>query len=215
MTDVQADGERWIGKNGNGLFASTDRGASWSPLDAGLPDLDGGGLYAASLVPTSAGLLLFYTGTEGAAAARLDGDAWTPLDVDLPAAVELTSVLEGDDGYLYGGSRGSGLWRTPIDFALPIATASGPDRGVLALLPPSPNPARGPVAVRFSLPEPADVSLDVLDVLGRRVALLASGRQPAGEMAVQWRADGLAPGLYLVRLQTPDGVRVRRITVAR
>jgi flagellar hook capping protein FlgD len=70
---------------------------------------------------------------------------------------------------------------------------------------PSPNPARGPLGLRFTLPEDAPVTLAIMDVNGRRVRGLASGSLPAGEHVVNWDlrdADGrpVRSGVYFARL---------------
>ena len=86
--------------------------------------------------------------------------------------------------------------------------------GVVALLPPAPNPFEGSVRLRFVLEAPSDARLDVFDALGRRVASLA-GAFGAGEQSVQLDAGALAPGAYLVRLTAAGEVRTRRIVRAR
>jgi hypothetical protein len=54
------------------------------------------------------------------------------------------------------------------------------------------------------------------DVLGRRVATLASGRYEAGRHAVRVEARGLASGVYFVRMEASGGFRAqRRLTVVR
>ena len=85
----------------------------------------------------------------------------------------------------------------------------GPDAG-LALLAPAPNPFRGSTRLRFRLDAPGDVSLEVFDALGRRVARLA-GTFGAGEHPVPLDGAALAPGAYLVRLAAAGQVRTQRI----
>lgn len=69
----------------------------------------------------------------------------------------------------------------------------------------APNPARGNTTLEFGLPAEADVSLEVIDMAGRRVASLAEGRHSAGLHRVTWTGETssgrAAPGMYLVRLQ--------------
>ena len=77
-----------------------------------------------------------------------------------------------------------------------------------------PNPARGDVSVRYTVAAPGAVRLEVLDVLGRRVALLRDGVAAAGPHGATWAARSAPAGLYLVRLTGRDGVSVRRVTVA-
>lgn len=82
-----------------------------------------------------------------------------------------------------------------------------------------PNPASGPLTVRYALPSSAPVRLAVFDVLGREVALLADGVQAAGTHEAQSAQGGLASGVYVVRLETGSGavrqVRTQRVTVVR
>jgi hypothetical protein len=80
-----------------------------------------------------------------------------------------------------------------------------------------PNPAVESATIRFALPRDANVRLSILDIQGREVARLAEGRMAAGHHEATWAPAGaqksVAPGVYLVRFETPRGVRVRRIVV--
>jgi hypothetical protein len=69
--------------------------------------------------------------------------------------------------------------------------------------------------VRYATPEAGRVTLAVYDVLGRRVAVLADAVQPAGPHEATLNAEGLASGVYLVRLTTPTGRQTQRLTVVR
>ncbi|WP_412070533.1 hypothetical protein [Rubrivirga sp. IMCC43871] len=78
-----------------------------------------------------------------------------------------------------------------------------------------PNPARGAATVRYSVAGVGPVRVRVLDVLGREVAVLASGPRQPGAHTATMDASALAAGLYLVVLDA-DGSRLSRtITVAR
>lgn len=76
-----------------------------------------------------------------------------------------------------------------------------------------PNPATGPLVVRYALPEVEPVRFSVYDLLGREVAVLADGVQPVGRHEA--RLSGLAAGTYIVRIEVGDGeeVLMRRVTV--
>ena len=87
--------------------------------------------------------------------------------------------------------------------------------GVLALDLPFPNPATAGATVRYRLPAPVPVRLEAFDVLGRRVAVLAEGEQPAGPHAARFDASALATGVYLLRLDAGGQVLSRRVTVVR
>ena len=82
-----------------------------------------------------------------------------------------------------------------------------------------PNPTTGRAIVPLSLPEAAHVRLSLYDVLGREAAVLVDGRLDAGRHGVALQADGLAPGVYVLRaVVSADAGTVAltgRVTVAR
>ena len=55
----------------------------------------------------------------------------------------------------------------------------------------------------------------VYDLAGRLVATPASGRMTAGEHEVTWDVAGVAPGVYVYRLEAGGEVASRRLVVAR
>ncbi|AXJ01750.1 Por secretion system C-terminal sorting domain-containing protein [Cyclonatronum proteinivorum] len=65
-----------------------------------------------------------------------------------------------------------------------------------------PNPFNPTTNINFTLPESADIRLDVFNVLGQRVATLANGTFSAGVHTVQFDASRLSSGVYLYRLQS-------------
>ncbi len=63
-----------------------------------------------------------------------------------------------------------------------------------------PNPFNPQTAIRFGLPETAQVRLVVYDVRGRQVRVLAEGVRAAGMHEVTFDATGLPSGVYFYRL---------------
>jgi photosystem II stability/assembly factor-like uncharacterized protein len=84
-----------------------------------------------------------------------------------------------------------------------------------ALSVPRPNPFSGETSIAFALPEAADVALEVFDLGGRRVALLARGRKDAGQHAVSFRPRSggaeLPSGVYFVRLVAGPFARTHKL----
>lgn len=80
-----------------------------------------------------------------------------------------------------------------------------------------PNPASSFATAEFTLAERAAVTLDVYDALGRRALRTAVGERGVGSYRVTLDLDGLASGVYLVRLADEAGTLLdaRRLTVAR
>jgi hypothetical protein len=79
----------------------------------------------------------------------------------------------------------------------------------------APNPAPTAAQIAFTLPADASVRVEVLDVGGRRVSLLADGVTGAGAHSLRWSMQdgGSGAGVYFVRLSTATGTLVRRMVV--
>ena len=96
-----------------------------------------------------------------------------------------------------------------------IATEGTPEAGRLALRPVAPNPVAGSTTLRYELAEAADVEVVVVNVLGQRVATLATGPTPAGAHAVTIDASGLAAGTYFVQVRADGEAQARPFVVVR
>lgn len=83
-----------------------------------------------------------------------------------------------------------------------------------------PNPFNPVTTVAFSLPRDGDVTVEVLDLQGRRLRALATGHRSAGEHRVTWdgRDDAgraVASGVYLVRAAGAGMVTFHKVVLAR
>lgn len=81
-----------------------------------------------------------------------------------------------------------------------------------------PNPAGGAANVHYGVPRPAWVTLDVLDVHGRRVARLADRLHEAGGHDLAWDGRGpggarLPAGVYLLDLRSGGRRDVKRLVL--
>jgi len=78
-----------------------------------------------------------------------------------------------------------------------------------------PNPVSGASVISFAVPRTDQVSLEVYDILGRRVATLFEGARDAGQYQATWDATGLPGGVYFARLSVGRDVSVRKLAVTR
>lgn len=81
-----------------------------------------------------------------------------------------------------------------------------------------PNPFRGTTTIAFDLPVESPVTLEVFDLLGRRVAVLADATHAAGRHSVEWDLRDLAgarvrPGVYAYRLTAGEYRERRKMNV--
>jgi hypothetical protein len=125
-------------------------------------------------------------------------------------AVAVTMVFVGTSGqncWALADSVGLSLSCTA---AADVPWPAGPAGLQLAV---APEPAVTEARVSFALPAAGPARLEVLDVTGRRVALLADGPRPAGRYELRWspRRAGAGAGVYFIRLATPSGTLARKL----
>ena len=60
-----------------------------------------------------------------------------------------------------------------------------------------PNPFNPTTTISFDLRQSSSITLRVYDMLGREVAVLASGDFPAGHFEAMWDATGFSSGVYV------------------
>ena len=149
--------------------------------------------------------------------------------VSSPAAsgADFSSAELGDwfDTVDYRGAfaPGAPVWATgwtALDTEGFLSGLATPNEGGAAsagfgLAPVYPNPARGTATVAFELDRPQVAMVAVYDVLGREVAVLARGEQPAGRTTLALDAAGLPAGLYVVRLAGEAATATQKVVVVR
>jgi hypothetical protein len=89
--------------------------------------------------------------------------------------------------------------------AVGVSTEEAPVPGEAVSFSSYPNPFTDQMTVAYRLDAPSQVTLDVYDLLGRRVARLLDAPSHAGEHRLDWTAAeqtdiGLSSGIYLLRL---------------
>jgi flagellar hook assembly protein FlgD len=84
----------------------------------------------------------------------------------------------------------------------------------------TPNPSTGQVMIRYTLPKPTVVTIEVFDAAGSMVRRLDEGQRPAGAFSTPWdgRDDNgrdLPTGVYFARIVTGQGSAMGRAVIAR
>jgi hypothetical protein len=78
-----------------------------------------------------------------------------------------------------------------------------------------PNPFNPSTRIRYGLPEQSRVKLEVYNMLGNVVAELVSGERSKGLYEVEWRAENLPSGVYLVRVFSESVETSKRFIASR
>jgi hypothetical protein len=74
-----------------------------------------------------------------------------------------------------------------------------------------PNPFNPSTLIQYSIAEPGNVTLEVYNMLGQKVAELVNTTQAAGKYSVQFDAAGLSSGVYLYQLRAGNYFETRKM----
>ena len=142
------------------------------------------------------------------------GDSFDSPCIDMGRPDILDSLLDCDHGLgtLISDMGAYGGWDS-IGIGIDDPQNQFPDR--YALSQNYPNPFNASTAFEYQLPRNSQVKFVIYDVLGKQVAILRDGLQTAGHHQVIWRADDLASGIYLYRLQAEDFIETRRMVIVK
>lgn len=118
-----------------------------------------------------------------------------------------------DSGFAFSADGGSlGIFRlfpvSSVEESAVVRLGGGPE---LVLE----NPVLGGTEILIRLANEDPIRLDVLDVQGRRAALLHDGRVAARDLRLRWEAATLPSGRYYLRASTPGGETIRPVLVIR
>jgi hypothetical protein len=144
------------------------------------------------------------------------------------AAVVPVTGLCGPSSESYGGQCISHVALSPGETrtvtygpADPGASTTGVPGGPAGTaLSVSPNPFRPRTSIAFTTTRAGQVSVRVYDVSGQLVRTLADGSLGSGSHLLEWNGAmqsgrRAAPGVYFVRLRSPDGESSRRVLLMR
>ena len=194
------------GEDAARVYRTDDAGATWTAIDAGLPDAPANDVLFDPADPDR-----LFLGTDvGTFWSRDGGATWDVLGSDLPLAPVTDLDLEGRS--LVAATYGRGLHR--LDLARLPTSGEAPPGAALALSL-APNPASGATVLRFSLSAPGRASAEVFDARGRSVLVSPAAPFGAGEGRLRLDLARLPPGVYTVRLTTPEARESTRLTVVR
>ena len=92
-------------------------------------------------------------------------------------------------------------------------TEDKPLPSVYALSQNYPNPVGNKTVIRYALPERTAVEIAVYNLLGERVAVLATGTKDAGFYTVIWNTDNVPSGVYFYAMKTERFTETKKILV--
>lgn len=114
--------------------------------------------------------------------------------------------------FWFESDQGNDLWLDDINITantVGLGEAQAVDGASVSV---APNPAANDAVAVVNLEKAGDTRVELMDATGRTVLLLKNGRLNAGTTRITIPANTLNQGVYLVRVQQNDTVRVTRFT---
>jgi hypothetical protein len=150
-----------------------------------------------------------------------DGDSLWSKSLARGLWTEANSLIQtSDGGYILTGQTKNYYeedWELDLYIArlTPEITAinSGIRPQVVQLVYNYPNPFNTSTSIQYNLPHASAVTLDIYNILGRKVRTFYNGYQPAGSHSVIWDADDLSSGVYFYRLTAGENIMTKRMTL--
>lgn len=78
-----------------------------------------------------------------------------------------------------------------------------------------PNPFNSSTTIEYTLAASSNVTIEIYDILGRRVETLVKANLAAGQLRTVWDADGMSSGIYLCRIRAGGYVGTNRMMLLR
>lgn len=161
-----------------------------------------------------------YQNTESNTTAQLKVDNGSPMNINLPmnpdgqghsVLSDVVNLAAGSHTVVLSGSGAN------IDFIQLQEKVTGikqidskvPTKFVLQQN--YPNPFNPTTTINYSIPHRADVSLEIYNVLGQKVATLFSGVQGPGTYQYSFNAARFASGVYFYRLEAGSTVITKKM----
>ena len=84
-----------------------------------------------------------------------------------------------------------------------------------ALMSAYPNPFNPVTNITYGLPEHVNVQIIVYDLSGKQVETLINELQTPGYHSVNWDANNLPSGVYLIRMESGDFIQTEKVMLVK
>lgn len=205
------DGQLFVSSPAH-LYASADGGTTWTAHSGGIWEgrlvralvAHGPALFAGTQGTPDSGL---YCSTDG-------GISWRPTNDGLPGQTWSVNLFATRQ-HLLAGVGEHGVWYGPLAAGTTRPAPAGRSLLPFHLAQNDPNPFYDDTVISYTLSTPAQVRLDVYDLLGKPVVTLVDGWVEAGEHRVLFDAGPLDSGFFFYRLTVGSVSQMRQMLLLR
>jgi hypothetical protein len=157
------------------------------------------------------------------------GTPWLHVvDVSIPSSPHLIestlmqshpTAVDVAGGCAYVGDYYAGLEIVPADCEITDVLRSDEIQPAIKVVA-SPNPSHGRTEISLELPNTSQIDICVYNIAGRLIRRVFKGILSPGRHALSWdclddKGQGVAQGVYLIRLTTKEGVKTEKLILLR
>ena len=131
--------------------------------------------------------------------------------------MQMTVVLGGANHTVFFNQTGAvtaGALQTAINNAL-AATGISENSNAIMSMNLFPNPSVNDAKISYTLKSSANVSIEVLNILGEKINSISLGTQAAGKQEYQINVESLTEGIYFIKLNAGEVVETSKLTVTK
>ena len=183
----------------NGVYKSTNYGANWTQT------LSNQSIHAIVLYGSNvfaAGSIFVSTD---------NGTNWT-IRTEGMGNLYVNSLCVLND-FLFAGTDGNGVFRRPLSELVGIETISQTVPKGYDLKQNYPNPFNIQTIIEMSIPKRDNYTLDIVDILGRKVDIAYEGFLNVGSYKINYNADKLASGVYFYTLKSNNYINTKKFVL--
>lgn len=146
-----------------------------------------------------------------------NSDHWSSLAEKVDSFAYLFYVNDKDGGDRQYGEGSFTInpmlyYRIPFN-PLGISEMEGPLPDGISLSQNYPNPFNAQTTIQYSLSKQSEITIDIFDILGRKIETIAEGIEPAGNHQTIWDANVQSSGIYFYRIKTGDKVETKKMVL--
>ncbi len=190
------------------VMRSVNNGLSWEAIHTGLPTTVAFNRFIVR------GTNIFAITFDGSLFISTDvGASWSPIDSGLMGNQVRSLAIKGTN--VFAGIALNGVWRRPLSEMISSGVSVSEQPATFKLDQNYPNPFNPSTVISFVLTARGNVTLEVFDMLGRRVQTLVDQAMDAGSHSVKFEAVHLASGIYTACLTTSGTHREMKMILSK
>ncbi|MDD5363426.1 MAG: T9SS type A sorting domain-containing protein [Ignavibacteria bacterium] len=196
INSVAATGNLVFLGNEDGVYRSTDKGATWKKSNLYMKDSAVTSIYYYNnlvVAGTSSGNI--YKSSD-------NGNTWNSFNTGLTNNVPV-NCLGSNGKYVFAGSIHNSIWRNnSITDSPDMVSEENINPEKYTLLQNYPNPFNPVTRIRYSLAFEGNVLVKVYDISGKEITRLVNEKQSAGYHEITFDAAALSSGVYFYEINS-------------